>query len=78
MAEKKWVITLSGDRPIAEVKKDITALGFKVEQLLSEIGSITGSATETVVKKIRSKAGIADVSEDSDINLGPPDAPVTW
>lgn len=77
--KKKWLITLSGDRPISTVKKEIVALGFDVEQVLTEIGSITGSASETVAKKIRKVAGISDLSADSgEFSIGPPDAPVTW
>lgn len=77
--KKKWLITLSGDRPISAVKKDIVALGFDVDQVLTEISCITGSASETVAKKIRKVPGINDLSADSgDFSIGPPDAPVTW
>jgi hypothetical protein len=78
-AKKKWIITISGGRPMNAVKKDIVSLGFNVDSVLSEIGCITGSAGEAVIKKIRGVSGIADVSpEGGEINIGPPDAPVTW
>ena len=79
MADKKWLITLSGERPINALKNEIAALGFKVEQVLTEIGCITGSCSEAIAKKIRKLNGIADVSQDAgEFSIGPPDAPVTW
>ncbi len=78
-AKKKWVIIVSGERSINAVKKDITTLGFKIENVLSEIGCINGSASENVAKKIRSIHGINDVSEDpGEFSIGLPDSPVTW
>ena len=56
-AKKNWVITISGDRSITAVKKDIIMLGFDIDQIHKEIGCITGSAGESVAKKIRSISG---------------------
>jgi hypothetical protein len=78
-AKKKWVITISGERSISAVKKDITAQGFDVAEVLKEIGSITGTATDSAAKKIRSIPGIADLSEDpGEFSIGNPESPVTW
>ena len=78
-AKKRWIITISGDRSMKAVKKDIIPLGFDIDKVLSEIGCITGSAAESVAKKLRNISGIADVSpEGGAIDIGPPDAPVTW
>ena len=76
--KKKWVVSISGDRPINEVKKKLTEAGFAVEQVLDEIGSITGSAGDSVAKSVRSIPGVADVAPETSIDIGPPDAPVTW
>lgn len=43
---KKWVVTGSGDRSISDVEKKLTEAGFVVDQVLHEIGAITGSASE--------------------------------
>ena len=75
---KKWIVTLSGDRPLKEVKKDLTKAGFKIDQTLDEIGSIIGSGGATVIKRVRSVPGVADVSQDEAIDIGPPDSPETW
>jgi hypothetical protein len=79
MAERKnWVVTTSGDHPLSSVKKKLTETGFAIEQELDEIGVITGSAGDDVAERLRSVPGVADVSPESPIDIGPPDAPVTW
>ena len=75
---KRWVVSASGDRPLDEVKKELTDAGFQVDQVLSEIGSIIGSASSSVASKARSIRGVADVSPDHPVDIGPPDAEVTW
>jgi hypothetical protein len=79
MAEgKRWIVTASGDRPLKDVKKELAAEGFAVEDVLDEIGCITGQASEAVAEKLRSVPGVADVSaEPPPINIGPPDASVS-
>lgn len=75
---KTWVVTLSGDRPAAEVKRDLTAAGFAVGAVLDAIGVITGEADEAAVQKARRIKGIADVAEDRAVGIGPPDSDTTW
>lgn len=75
---KKWVITLSNQRPISDVSKDLTKVGLTVNQVLTEIGCVTGTASDNVAKKLRSVPGVADVSPEHNIDIGPPDAEITW
>lgn len=75
---KAWIVTISGPRPVNEVAKDLKAAGFVVDQVLDEIGSITGKADDGVVAKLRTIRGVADVSSEGEIDIGPPDAPTTW
>ena len=79
MAEgKRWIVTASGDRPLKDVKKELADEGFHVEDVLDEIGCITGQASEAVAEKLRSVSGVADVSpEPPPVNIGPPDASVS-
>ena len=73
-----WVVTTAGTRKLGDIQKDITAAGFAVEQVLSEIGCLIGSATEKVADDVRKIRGVADVSpEPPPIDIGPPDAPVS-
>jgi hypothetical protein len=77
MAErKKWIITTTGEYPLNEVAQRLKKAGFAVEQELPEIGCLIG--TSSAADKLRAVAGVADVSPDTPIDLGPPDAPVTW
>ena len=72
------MVTTSGQRPLDEVRAELVEQGFTVEQVLEEIGLITGTATDDVVAKARSIKGVTDASPDHPIDIGPPDAPVTW
>lgn len=75
---KRWIITTSNKRPLSEVAEDLTKKGFAIDQVLSEIGCVTGSASSDVAKKLRSIPGIADVSPEEGIDIGPPDQENTW
>ena len=76
--EKRWVVTLSSDRPAGEVRKDLAEAGFAVDQLLGEIGVITGRCSDAVAGKARAIAGIADIAPDLPIDIGPPGSPHSW
>ena len=75
---KGWIVTTSGDRPLADVARDLRARGFVVEQELDEIGCITGGASEGTVDRLRAIPGVADVSPDDAIDIGPPGGEMTW
>lgn len=68
------IVTLSGDRPIHEVAKDLKAAGFNVEQVLEFAGSVTGSAHPKALQHLRKVKGVADVSPDHSVDIGPPGA----
>jgi len=79
MAESKgWIVTTSGDRPVSDIAENVKETGFTVGEVLDQIGVITGSGSDDVVEKLRAIPGIADVSPEGEVNIGPPDAPVTW
>ena len=73
---KKFIVTTSGERPLSEVKKKLTESGFAVDQVLDDIGIITGTSTEEDVKRLRSVKGVTDVSPDQIVDIGPPDADI--
>jgi hypothetical protein len=75
---KTWIITTGGTRSIAAVAKDLAAAGLKGGRVLKEIGSITGSAGEKAVSKLRKVPGVVDVSPDFPVDIGPPGSPETW
>jgi hypothetical protein len=71
------VVTVSGDRGIHKVADDLRAGGFKVNQVLEAIGVVTGSADAKRVAQLRRISGVSDVSPDHDVNIGPPDSPIS-
>jgi hypothetical protein len=76
---KRWVVTTSGDRPIGDVEKDLKECGFEVGEVLEAIGCVSGSGDDDVAQKARGVRGVTDVSpEPGSIDVGPPDAPITW
>ena len=76
-AKKNLIVTVSGDRPIHEVAKDLRAAGLDVDQILEFTGTVTGSAQSQAADKLRSVPGVADVSADHSVDIGPPGAPVS-
>jgi len=75
---KRWIVTTSGGRSLKDVASDIKAAGFAIDEVLEAIGIITGSASDSVADKLRAVPGVADVSPDQPIDIGPPDSPTTW
>jgi hypothetical protein len=78
VAKSAWVVTTSGDRAIADVAKDLSAAGFKIDQTLEQIGIITGKSADKNVGKARAVRGVADVSPDHKVDIGPPNSRETW
>ena len=75
---KKWIVTTSGDRPLSDIRKDLTSEGFAIVQVLDEIGCIIGNASDATATRLRTVSGVADVSPNAPINIGPPDKNETW
>jgi hypothetical protein len=76
--KKRWVVTASGDKPLKDLKKKLTDSGFTVDQVLGEIGCITGTASDDVANQVRSVPGVADVSPEPSVDIGPPGSSDTW
>jgi hypothetical protein len=70
------VITLDGSRPMEEVRQDLLQAGFELNQSLDAINVLTGAHPDPA--KLKTIAGLADVSEDHPIQLPPPDSPTTF
>ena len=75
---KRWIVTTTGKGSLEEVKKNLTKSGFSVDKVLDEIGVITGTSKDDDDdgERFRSVDGVADVSPDEDVDIGPPDAPI--
>ena len=77
-SEKRWVITTSGDQSLSDIQKNVVDNGFKVDEVHTEIGLITGVAEDDVVEKVRQVGGVVDVSPEPSVDIGPPDSSDTW
>lgn len=73
---KEWVVTTSGDRPIADIAKELKQAGFQVDQVLSDVGLITGAGGDDIAESLRKVKGVSDVSVNAGANVGPPDSKV--
>jgi hypothetical protein len=71
------VITVSGDRQIHDVARDLKASGLESAQVLDAIGVVTGSAAPKSIAKLKKVQGVTDVSEDHPVDIGPPGAPIS-
>lgn len=71
---KRWIVTTTGKGSLEDVKKKLTKSGFTVDKVLDEIGIITGTTKDDDVERFRSVDGVADISPDEDVDIGPPDA----
>lgn len=78
MAGEKWIVTLKGDRPIGDVRRELEKAGLKVEEAMEEIGVISGSCAADSAARLRKIKGVADVSRDHSIDIGPPGSSDTW
>jgi hypothetical protein len=77
-AQGAWIVTTSGDRAIADVAKDLKAAGFAIDQTLDQVGVITGKSDAKAITKARKVRGVADVSPDQPVDIGPPNSRETW
>ena len=48
-----WIITATGDRPVAELATDLRKAGLVVGSLLAEIGVITGQCSKAQAAALR-------------------------
>jgi hypothetical protein len=76
--DDRWIVTTSGDRPVADVARDMAAKGFAIDEVMDAIGVVTGSGPSSVADAVRQVPGVDDVSPDQPIDIGPPDSPSTW
>jgi hypothetical protein len=77
MLTKRTLVTVSSDRPIHHVAEELKAAGMNVDQVLEFTGTVTGSTLADTQDKLRGVTGVADVSVDHPVDVGPPGEPVS-
>lgn len=75
---RKWIVTLSGERPLADLKPELKAAGAKVGEAMDEIGVVSVECAEGAARKLRGIKGVSDVSPDHPIDIGPRGSADTW
>jgi hypothetical protein len=63
---------------MADVARELSAAGFEIDQTLDQIGVITGKGDTKTVGKARAIRGVADVSPELKVDIGPPNSGDTW
>ena len=76
-AKQSLVVTVSKDRHIDDIVPDLKAAGLVVDGVLDAIGVVTGSAPAKSIAALRKVRGVADVSSDHKVDIGPPNSPIS-
>lgn len=76
MPSRRWIVTLTEGAGAAEIRSRLSKAGFDVDQVLDEIGVVTGSGDEDVAEKLRGLEEVEDVSPEGEIGVGPPDSDI--
>jgi len=75
--KQSLVVTVSKDRHLHDIVPDLKKAGLEVEGVLDAIGIVTGRASAKSIAGLRKVRGVADVSSDHKVDIGPPDAPIS-
>ncbi len=73
-SQPEWIVTLAPGSTPAAVARALRQAGFQVEQVLGEIGCITGRASAAVAEAARRVPGVDDVAGSGPVDIGPPGA----
>ena len=71
---RRWIVTLAEGASAAELRTRLDSAGFEVDQVLDEIGVVTGRGDDAVAAQVREIDGVEDVSPEGEIGIGPPDS----
>ena len=73
-------VTVTVDRQhvaaIADVAAALRATGMQVEQVLGDIGMVTGTIDEGAEESVRAVDGVQSVDRSLEFQLPPPDSPI--
>lgn len=71
-SDPEWIVTLAPGAAPATVARALRQAGFRVEQVLGEVGCITGRASAAVADAARRVPGVGDVAASGPVDIGPP------
>ena len=76
MSNKRFIVTVDPDADPESVAVNLTTQGFKVDNIMREIGVISASTDADDLSSVRKVQGVSAVEEDRDFQLPTPDSPV--
>jgi hypothetical protein len=71
---KRWIVTLADGAALPAVRRRLADAGFDVDQVLDEIGVVTGRGDDDVAAKLREIEAVEDVSPEGEVGIAPPDS----
>ena len=74
MPGRRWIVTLAEGAGAAKVRSRLLDAGFEVDQVLAEIGVVTGRCDDDVAARLRTLDEVEDVSPEGEIGIAPPDS----
>lgn len=69
------VVTIKPGSDLDAIAAQLAQTGLQVHEKLGAIGSVTGSAQDADVARLRNVPGVLDVTETVPIQLNPPGTP---
>lgn len=69
-----WTVTLAPGTDAQAAVQRLRSAGLQVQDVLAEIGVVTGRATAAQAQRLRGLPGVDDVSGMPGADVGPPDA----
>jgi hypothetical protein len=78
MSKVTVTIAIADDhlKQLSEVVSRLRAAGLEVQQVMAEIGVVTGTCDSSQVAGLSNVAGVESVEGDRTIRLAPPDSPI--
>ena len=76
MATKQYVVTLTPGSDAQRTASELRNRGLTVDNVMDEIGIISGAADDAAIASLRQAAGVLDVKESGEVQLPPPDSDV--
>lgn len=69
---KRWIVTLADGSALPDVRRRLAQAGFDVDQVLEDIGVVTGRGDDAVAAKLRKIEAVEDVSPEGEVGIAPP------
>lgn len=76
MPRKQYVVTLVPGTDADAAAAELRSRGLAIDNVMHEIGIISGAADAASVTSLENTAGVLDVSESGEVHLPPPESDI--